>query len=122
MAPDGDSLAFDLAAPEPSITASGPTVLVVDDNRDFLRLLSLELSDATRWNVTTAQSSQEADGISAATKIDFALLDLLLPDGNGMDLAARLSQQQPGIHIAIMTGAELTTGKRINAGFPNSIS
>ena len=109
VAPDGDSLAFDLAAPESSITASRPTVLVVDDNRDFLRLLSLELSDATRWNVTTAQSSEEADGISAATKIDFALLDLLLPDGNGMDLAARLSQQQPEIHIAIMTGAELTT-------------
>src|SRR5438552_15595174 len=109
LAENGDSLAFDLSAPEPAITASRPGVLIVDDNRDFLRLLSLEMSDATRWNVTTAQSSAEAEGISAAGKIDFALLDLLLPDGNGMDLAARLVQQQPGIHIAIMTGAHLTT-------------
>jgi ATP-dependent Clp protease ATP-binding subunit ClpA len=109
LAATGDSLEFELATRESTISAPRPTVLIVDDNRDFLRLLSLEMSDATRWNVTTAQSPVEAEEISAGGKIDFALLDLLLPDGNGMELAAKLVEQQPGVQIAIMTGAELTT-------------
>jgi ATP-dependent Clp protease ATP-binding subunit ClpA/ActR/RegA family two-component response regulator len=109
LAEDRESLTFDLAATGPAIISSRPTVLIVDDNRDFLRLLSLELSDATYWNVMTAQSAFEAQGMSASGKIDFALLDLLLPDGNGLDLAARLVQEQPGIRIAIMTGSQLTT-------------
>jgi ATP-dependent Clp protease ATP-binding subunit ClpA/ActR/RegA family two-component response regulator len=102
-----DQLNFDTEA-GPGAVPALPTILIVDDNRDFLRLLSLELSDATKWAVCTAQSVSEVETISAAQKIDFALLDLMLPDGNGIDLGARLREQQPEIQIAVMTGAELT--------------
>jgi len=103
-----DGLAFETEMPDGQAASQRPTLLIVDDNRDFLRLLSLELADATRWSVATAQSVAEAESITATEKIDFAVLDLLLPDGNGIDLGAKLKQQQPGIPVAIMTGAELT--------------
>jgi DNA-binding NtrC family response regulator len=53
----------------------------------------------------------DAERLEPEAKIDFALLDLLLPDGNGIELGARLIQQRPGLHVAIMTGAELTTAE-----------
>jgi len=86
-------------------------VLIVDDNRDFLRLLSLELVEETQWGVSTAQSVSEAQKVQSADRIDFALLDLILPDGNGIELGAKLREKEPGIHVAIMTGGELTTAE-----------
>jgi CheY-like chemotaxis protein len=105
---DGDTLTFETTACSGRSVAAHPAVLIVDDNRDFLRLLSLEFTAATPWTVYTAQSVEETAALSAAHSIDFALLDLLLPDGNGIDLGAKLGEQQPGIHVAIMTGAELS--------------
>jgi len=86
-------------------------MLIVDDNGDFLRLLSLELSDVTNWRVSAAQSAVEAKAAADAQPINFALLDLILPDGNGIDLGVSLIEKQPGMHIAIMTGGELTTAE-----------
>jgi ATP-dependent Clp protease ATP-binding subunit ClpA len=103
-----DSLTFETTDAKRVAAAPCPTVLIVDDNRDFLRLLSLELTEATRWSVCTAQSMAEAESLSSAGAVDFALLDLLLPDGNGIDLGAKLLERQPRIQVAIMTGAELT--------------
>src|SRR5262249_34541965 len=52
----GDALNFEAnTVGHPAVAESGPKVLVVDDNRDFLRLLSLELGETTRWGVVTAQ-------------------------------------------------------------------
>src|SRR5262249_41521530 len=104
-----DSLTFESANTGRAEIDSVPTVLIVDDNRDFLRLLSLELTDATKWRVITAQSVAEAEVLSAAQAIDFGLFDLLLPDGNGLELGTKLRERQPRIRVAIMTGAELTT-------------
>jgi CheY-like chemotaxis protein len=108
LADSKDSLTFETEPRQRLAVAPRPTVLIVDDNRDFLRLLSLELTAGTRWNVSTAQSVAEAETISSSHGIDFALLDLLLPDGNGIDLGAKLVQQQTGLHVAIMTGGELS--------------
>ena len=61
--------------------------------------------------MSTAQSVAEAERVGSGNTIDFALLDLILPDGNGIDLGAKLTERHPGIHVAIMTGGELTTAE-----------
>jgi CheY-like chemotaxis protein len=103
-----DQLTFGSTTHRLTTSCSRPSVLIVDDNRDFLRLLSLELTEATRWRVVTSQSSAEAGHIASQGSIEFALLDLMLPDGNGIDLGAKLREAFPDIHVAIMTGAELS--------------
>jgi len=103
-----DNLTFETTPRECAAATPRPEMLIVDDNRDFLRLLSLELRAATRWNVSTAQSVAEAEAISSSRPIDFALLDLLLPDGNGIDFGANLVTEYPGAHVAIMTGGDLS--------------
>ena len=106
-----DGLAFESPGIARPAIVPHPTILIVDDNRDFLRLLSLELSEGTRWKMSTAQSVAEAERVGSGNTIDFALLDLILPDGNGIDLGAKLTERHPGIHVAIMTGGELTTAE-----------
>ncbi len=98
-------------APEKWAPVHAPTVLIVDDNRDFLRLLSLELAELTDWRVRTAQSVAGGKEICKEQMIDFALLDLILPDGNGIDLGIELRGIESGVHVAIMTGGELGTAE-----------
>jgi ATP-dependent Clp protease ATP-binding subunit ClpA/CheY-like chemotaxis protein len=105
-----DALTFELSADRPT-SPSRPSILIVDDNRDFLRLLSLELTEMTNWRVITSQSVSEAEAIAGGGAIDFALLDLLLPDGNGIELGAKLREKYPSVYVAIMTGAELSTAE-----------
>jgi CheY-like chemotaxis protein len=109
LSPDNQSLTFLTSPPDRTIVSSRPTILLVDDNRDFLRLLSLELTELTNWRVKTAQSVAEARQIGSTQPVDFALLDLILPDGNGIDLGGDLKHLDAKIHIAIMTGAELSS-------------
>jgi DNA-binding NtrC family response regulator len=101
-----DGLRFDLASSAQA--ASRPTIVIVDDNRDFLKLLSLEIGAATGWRIVLAQSAAEAVSMQSQEPADFALLDLILPDGNGIELGAKLHEQQPPLRVVIMTGGDLT--------------
>ncbi len=105
---DGAGLSFTAGAAEKLTTSRRPAMLIVDDNRDFLRLLSLQLTTLTDWRVHTAQFAKEAKEIRAVESIDFALLDLILPDGNGIELGIELGHLDPKIHVVIMTGGELS--------------
>jgi ATP-dependent Clp protease ATP-binding subunit ClpA/ActR/RegA family two-component response regulator len=84
------------------------TLLIVDDNQDFLRLLSLYVETANPWNLITAQSVGEANSVMAGEEIDCALLDLELPDGNGLKLGQRIKAHNGGVQVIIMTGGALT--------------
>ena len=107
-----DGLTFESVRGVKSAVASPPpTVLIVDDNRDFLRLLALDLGQAAQWVVTTAQSVVEAEHASSIVQLDFALLDFILPDGTGLELGAKLQKRWPAIHVAIMTGGELSANE-----------
>jgi CheY-like chemotaxis protein len=84
------------------------TLLIVDDNSDFLRLLCLHLEKAAQWRLITAQSVAEANLLTLGQEIDFALLDFGLPDGNGTKVGEQLKRLNPKIRVTIMTGGELS--------------
>jgi DNA-binding NtrC family response regulator/catechol 2,3-dioxygenase-like lactoylglutathione lyase family enzyme len=84
------------------------TLLIVDDNSDFLRLLSLYVESASSWRLITAQSVAEAGTLAAGQEIDCALLDMALPDGNGLKVGQQLKGRNANIQVIIMTGGALT--------------
>jgi len=88
-------------------TPQHPTVLLVDDNRDLLRFLERLMAQAD-WRLLTAESAREAQEIIAGQAPNAALLDYLLPDGNGVELGVLLQRQSPGVQVVIMTGAQLS--------------
>jgi CheY-like chemotaxis protein len=85
-----------------------PIVLLVDDNRDLLRFLERLMAQAG-WRLLTAESAQEAEQVVAKQLPNAALLDYLLPDGNGVELGVMLQRRSPGVQVIMMTGAQLTS-------------
>jgi two-component system KDP operon response regulator KdpE len=63
----------------------GPRVLVCDDEPQILRALRVILRDAG-FDVVTAASAEEALDRSAVHPPDAAIIDLVLPDGDGVDV------------------------------------
>ena len=68
---------------------NGPRVLVVDDERQILRALELKLRNAG-YIVDTAATAKDALAQAAMRPPDAVILDLLLPDGSGSDVAREL--------------------------------
>ena len=83
-----------------------PTVLLVDDNRDLLRFLERLMADAG-WTLLTAESATEAKRLMREHKPNAALLDYMLPDGNGVELGVEFLQIVPQMLIIVMTGTIL---------------
>lgn len=55
--------------------------------------------------VITAQTKSEATSIiSSQLKINLAIVDLRLPDGNGLDLLTEIKEKQPECEVIILTG------------------
>ncbi|MGH9631805.1 MAG: AAA family ATPase [Bryobacteraceae bacterium] len=104
---DGDSLLIH-AAETLSRVSARPTVLLVDDNRDLLRLFERQLAGAD-WTVLTAETGAQCDEVVRKQGVDVVVLDYLLPDANGVDLACHIRATNPFAAVIIATGAELTT-------------
>jgi two-component system response regulator RegA len=81
----------------------GATLLIVDDDRPFLTRLARAM-EARGYRVTTAETV--ADGISAIERDapDFAVIDMRLSDGNGLDVLAKLNEIRPEARGIILTG------------------
>ena len=70
-------------------TAPGARVLVVDDERAIVRALSAAL-DARGYRVEVAADGQSAVAEAAATAPDLIILDLGLPDLDGIEVCRRI--------------------------------
>jgi two-component system KDP operon response regulator KdpE len=64
-------------------------ILAVDDELQILRAVRVILRSAG-YEVLTAVTMEEALDQAASSRIDAALVDLLLPDGDGIELTTRL--------------------------------
>jgi CheY-like chemotaxis protein len=106
LADDGESLRIHSVEGDDARAPAHPTVLLVDDNRDLLHFLERLMADAG-WKLLTAESAAEARKLVAAEKPNAALLDYMLPDGNGVELGVEFLQAQPRMLVIMMTGTIL---------------
>jgi len=75
----------------PKATSAGPLALVVDDESPMQRLLQIVLS-ADGMRTVEATSGAEAIERAATHKPDLVLLDLGLPDSDGIEVTRRLRE------------------------------
>ncbi len=85
-----------------SETPKNTSVLLVDDDVTFRRVMASELS-RRGYAVVTAASGREALEQASKTDADVTLLDLRLPDFDGIDLLARLRERNPAAGIVVLT-------------------
>jgi two-component system, OmpR family, KDP operon response regulator KdpE len=71
--------------------APRPKVLVCDDEQQILRALRVILRDAG-FEALPASTVEEALDVAAVGRPDAAIIDLVLPDGDGIELCRRLRE------------------------------
>ncbi len=77
------------------------TILVVDDENGVRQSFNLVLKD--EYNVLLAGTGREAIDILSKNSTDLILLDILLPDINGLDLLEKLVETDPNTEIIMVT-------------------
>ncbi len=94
----------------------GRRVLVCDDEPQILRALRVILRDAG-FEVVTAQTAQEALDAAALRAPDAAILDLILPDGNGIDVCRSIREwSEMPILVLSAVGEETEKIRALDAG------
>ena len=78
-------------------------VLVVDDDRDQRMVLTALLEED--YQVSTADSGAALFRAFAQDQPDLVLLDVKLPDADGLDLLPQLKKRWPDTEILVLTGA-----------------
>jgi DNA-binding NarL/FixJ family response regulator len=80
--------------------------MLVEDQADFRRLMSAWLArEPDLEMVAQAGSLVEARNQAALVSFDVAVLDLGLPDGNGVDLIADLRGASPGAAVLVLSAS-----------------
>ena len=77
-------------------------VLLVDDEESFREITSEELSHLG-YALDTSRTLAEARLLLAKKTFDVVLLDLRLPDGNGLDLLRELHVSHPAVQVVVLT-------------------
>jgi two-component system, NtrC family, response regulator PilR len=76
-------------------------LLIVDDEESLLDFLSLLFAEQN-FQVTTARSAAEARA-RLPEGFDLCLCDILMPDGNGLDLLREIKAEDPRTAVIMMT-------------------
>jgi DNA-binding NtrC family response regulator len=85
------------------MTSTRPRLLVVDDEQPVLRVIE-RLAAKVGFDVETCASGSEALRSLAKRPADLAMIDLRMPDVNGLDLLRQIKTAVPGCEVVLMTG------------------
>ncbi len=86
------------------------TILIIED--DPAILMGLELNLRTEgYQVLTAKSKALGLNLARTKKPDLILLDLMLPDGSGLDILKILRSEELEMEVLILTARGLDTDK-----------
>lgn len=91
--------------PDRPLKDIGPdnTLLIVDDDEPFLKRLARAM-EKRGFAVETAESVAGGMAIATARPPAFAVVDLRLEDGNGLDVVERIRERRADSKIVVLTG------------------
>ncbi|HMK93696.1 MAG TPA: response regulator transcription factor [Thermoleophilia bacterium] len=87
-----------------------PKVLVVDDEESLTDLISLALR-YERFEVDVAHSGRQAMTALSAFRPDLVVLDIMLPDIDGFEVARRIAAEAPATRVLFLTARDGTDDK-----------
>jgi CheY-like chemotaxis protein len=96
-----------------------PRILMIDDSRDFTRAAKLGLERTGRYSVSEENEPARAHQTAQRVKADLILLDIVMPETDGGEVAARI-ESDPTLHrtpvvflTALVTKGEARSGLEI---------
>jgi DNA-binding response OmpR family regulator len=93
-----------------------PTVLIVDDDPDFRRLARQMLTSSGVEVINEAATVGSARVAATELRPDAALVDVCLPDGNGIELARELAALDWSPRIVLTSTDAGIVGDRVDNG------
>jgi DNA-binding NarL/FixJ family response regulator len=82
-------------------------ILIADDHELFRRGLTTELTQVPGWVVAgEAANGRDAVELAAALKPDIVILDLTMPELNGLEAARKIISVNPAARVLILTAHE----------------
>lgn len=79
------------------------TLLLVDDDESFVKRLAKAM-EKRGFIPETAESVAEGKAIALSRPPAYAVVDLRLEDGNGLDVVETLRERRPDCRIVVLTG------------------
>ncbi len=89
--------------PAETIVSDELTLLIVDDDRPFLARLARAM-EGRGFQVDSAETVEDAIEKVKATPPAFAVVDMRLGDGNGLDVVAAIREEREDARVIILTG------------------
>jgi len=86
-----------------------PSVLVVDDE-DQLRQLIREILEQAGYQVTEARDGKEAVQQYRLAPADVVIMDILMPEQDGLETTSTLRREFPNVKIIAITGSSEMIG------------
>lgn len=80
-----------------------PSLLLVDDDEAFLRRLGRAM-EKRGFSVTMAETVAEGTRLAKAQPPAYAVVDLRLSDGNGLDVVEALHEAREDARVIVLTG------------------
>jgi len=103
-----------------------PSILVVDDE-DQVRQLIRQSLEQSGYHVTEARHGKEALQQYRLAPADLVIMDILMPDQDGLETTATLLREFPNVKVIAITGGSdmigiLNSRRRQNVGRPQHAS
>lgn len=86
-----------------SLGGGRPSVLIVDDEAGIRKLLTTALNE-NGYSTYSAENGAEATKKTSERYYNLALIDIMLPDTNGVELLTKFKETGPRTRKIIMTG------------------
>jgi YesN/AraC family two-component response regulator len=98
------------------------TILVVDDTENIHESIKAILED--EYSIISAVNVKQAKRLLKNNKVDLIILDILMPEIDGLEFLPEIKKQYPDIPVLIITayGNENTIEKMLNIGYHNYCS
>ena len=92
-----------LSQTEATGAATNPSLLLLDDDRPFLQRLGRAM-ESRGFEVTLAESVADGMGVVRRSPPDYAVIDMRLEDGNGLDVVEVIQEKSPNTRVIVLTG------------------
>jgi len=79
------------------------SILIVDDEKNILTTISMALK-SEGYKTVTSETAREALQTAASQQIDLAILDILRPEMDGLELLKIMKEKRPDTIVIMMSG------------------
>jgi DNA-binding NtrC family response regulator len=95
---------------------TGSTVLITDDNRDAVDVISTVLVTSGYKTIPTYSAREALDALDSDSSVGFVISDVRMPELDGFDFLRVVKHRFPHLKVILVTGHEITNDDVVPTG------